>query len=176
MIYAMYWRFLHVSHCPLFQMEVLFHLSSSLLTFVNGSARIYYILSWPVFFRKLNLKQRHMYYCFIKMCRPWGLRTKGVNQVRLFCCCLSLSRLTLLWAHGLKPTRLLCLWDFPGKNAAMGCHFLLQEIFPTQRLKLCLLHHRQSLYLWASHQVSPKKKEFPGWELNPDCCSESTES
>ena len=25
-------------------------------------------------------------------------------------------------------------WDFPGKNTGVGCHFLLQEIFPTQGL------------------------------------------
>ena len=30
-------------------------------------------------------------------------------------------------------TRLLCLWDFPGKNAGVGCHFLLQGIFLTHR-------------------------------------------
>ena len=24
------------------------------------------------------------------------------------------------------PTRLLCLWDSPGKNTGVGCHFLLQ--------------------------------------------------
>ena len=28
--------------------------------------------------------------------------------------------------HRQKPTRLLCPWDSPGKNAAVGCHFLLQ--------------------------------------------------
>ena len=28
--------------------------------------------------------------------------------------------------HRRKPTRLLCPWDSPGKNAAVGCHFLLQ--------------------------------------------------
>ena len=28
--------------------------------------------------------------------------------------------------HGLQPTRLLCPWDSPGKNIAVGCHFLLQ--------------------------------------------------
>ena len=32
--------------------------------------------------------------------------------------------------HGLQPTRLLRPWDFPGKNTGVGCHFLLQEIFP----------------------------------------------
>ena len=25
-----------------------------------------------------------------------------------------------------QPTRLLCPWDFPGKNTGVGCHFLLQ--------------------------------------------------
>ena len=29
-------------------------------------------------------------------------------------------------------------WDFPGKNTGVGCHFLLQGIFPTQRWNLCL--------------------------------------
>ena len=26
-----------------------------------------------------------------------------------------------------KPTRLLCPWNFPGKNIGVGCHFLLQK-------------------------------------------------
>ena len=30
-----------------------------------------------------------------------------------------------LWTHGLQPARLLCPWDFPGKNTEVGCHFLL---------------------------------------------------
>ena len=28
--------------------------------------------------------------------------------------------------------RLLCPWDSPGKKTGVGCHFLLQGIFPTQ--------------------------------------------
>ena len=40
---------------------------------------------------------------------------------------------------GLKPARLLCPWDSPDKNTGVGCHVLLQRIFPGQRLKLCLL-------------------------------------
>ena len=28
--------------------------------------------------------------------------------------------------HRRQPTRLLCLWDSPGKNIGVGCHFLLQ--------------------------------------------------
>ena len=36
---------------------------------------------------------------------------------------------------------------FPNKNTGIGCHFLLQGIFPTQRLNSHLLHCRQILYL-----------------------------
>ena len=42
-----------------------------------------------------------------------------------------------------NPARLLCPWNFPGKNTEMGCQFLLQGIFPTQGSTphlLCLLH------------------------------------
>ena len=42
--------------------------------------------------------------------------------------------------HGLLPTRLLCPWDSPGKHTRMGCHSLLQGIFPTHGSKLHLLH------------------------------------
>ena len=35
-----------------------------------------------------------------------------------------------LQPHGLQPTRLLCLLDFPGKNTGAGSHFLLQGVFP----------------------------------------------
>ena len=61
-----------------------------------------------------------------------------------------------LWPHGLQPTRLLHPWDFPEKNTGVGCHFLLQGIFPTQGSNPGLLHCRQTLY-HLSHQVSPKK-------------------
>ena len=30
--------------------------------------------------------------------------------------------------HGLWPARLLCSWDFPGRNIGVGCHFLLQGL------------------------------------------------
>ena len=40
-----------------------------------------------------------------------------------------------------------CPWNFPGKNAEVGCHF--QGIVPAQGLNLsllCLLHWQQILY------------------------------
>ena len=51
-----------------------------------------------------------------------------------------------LQPHGLQPTRLLCPWDFPGKNTGVGSHFLLQGIFLTQGSNSRLLHCRQTLY------------------------------
>ena len=44
---------------------------------------------------------------------------------------------------GLQPARLLCPWHSPGKNTGVGCHSLLQRIFPTQRSNPDLLHFRQ---------------------------------
>ena len=58
--------------------------------------------------------------------------------------------------------------DSPGKNIGVGCHSLLQGIFPTQGWNPGLLHCRQILY-HLSHQGSPlnawlwkkkKKKDF----------------
>ena len=48
----------------------------------------------------------------------------------------------------------ICPGDFPGKNTGVGCHFLLQGIFPIQGLNLGLLHW-QVHSLRLSHQGSP---------------------
>ena len=53
-----------------------------------------------------------------------------------------------------SPSRLLFLWNSPGKNFGVGCHFLLQGIFLTQGLNPGLLHCRQLLYN-LTHQGSP---------------------
>ena len=45
-----------------------------------------------------------------------------------------------LWPCGLLPTSLLCPQNFPGKSTGVGCHFLLQGIFPTQGSNPNLLH------------------------------------
>ena len=54
----------------------------------------------------------------------------------------------------LQPTRLLCPWDSPGRSTGVGCHCLLQGIFPTQKSNPGLSHCRQTLY-HLSHQGSP---------------------
>ena len=73
----------------------------------------------------------------------------------------------LLGPHRLQPIRLLCPWDFPGGNTGVGCHFLLQGIFPTQRLNPSLLHCRQIVYQ-LSHQGSPRLQQ---WAAYPFCSS-----
>ena len=45
-----------------------------------------------------------------------------------------------LQLYELLFTRLLCPWDSLGWNIGMGCHALLQGIFPTQGSNLSLLH------------------------------------
>ena len=64
---------------------------------------------------------------------------------------------TLLQPHRLQPTRrILCPWDSPGKNTGVGCHFLLQGIFPDPGIQNpCLLLGRWIFFfffLLLSHQ------------------------
>ena len=44
-----------------------------------------------------------------------------------------------LQPYGLYSIRLPCAWDFSSRNTWVGCHFLLQGIFPTQGLNPYLL-------------------------------------
>ena len=62
-----------------------------------------------------------------------------VLQLQPIVCVRMLSHVSL-WPHWLQPTRLQCPWDFPGKNTGVGCHFLLQGIFPTQGSNSGLLY------------------------------------
>ena len=65
--------------------------------------------------------------------------------------------------YGLYPTRFLCPSDSPGKNIGVDCHFLLQGIFPTQGLNLCLsqLLHWQVYCLPLSHLRNPSHSLWP---------------
>ena len=88
-------------------------------------------------------------------CRPWApgeLSLMEVESTKFQPVFVSHSVIAL-WCQGLQPTRFLCPWDSPGKNTGVGCHFLLQGIFPTQELNLGLLHCSQILY-HLSHQGS----------------------
>ena len=63
--------------------------------------------------------------------------------------------LNLLQPHGLYPARPPCLWDFSGKNTGVGCHFLLQAIFPTQgSLPLTIAYEKKACHS-AGAYMSP---------------------
>ena len=53
--------------------------------------------------------------------------------------------------------------DSPGKNTGVGCHDLLQGIFPTQRRNLCLLH----LLHWQADSLPLAPPGQPTVELTP---------
>ena len=65
-----------------------------------------------------------------------------------------------LQPHGLQPTRLLSPWDFPGKRTGVGCHSLLQGIFPTQGVNLGLLHCRQTLHPLSHPHLGKAKVQY----------------
>ena len=87
----------------------------------------------------------------------------------------SFSHACSLQSHRLWPAKLLCPGDSPGKNTGVGCHFILQGIFPTQGSNLGLLrllHHRQILREWPCAQFISTPR---GWysDQSQNCWSAS---
>ena len=79
-------------------------------------------------------------------------RTSRQKSSRDKCVCVCSVVSSSLRPHGRQPARLLCPWDFSGKNTGLGCHFLIEGIFPTQGLNPCFLRHlhcRRFLTFWA---------------------------
>jgi len=72
----------------------------------------------------------------------WVCWTAWFYTLMLFCCLVSKLCPTLLYP-----------WDFPGKNTGVGCHFLLQEIFPIQGLNPVSSIGRWILYHWATRKA-----------------------
>ena len=67
----------------------------------------------------------------------------------------SLSDLQLFVTPWTVAHQAFCPWDLPGKNTDLGCHFLLQWIFPIQGLKRHCCLHWQGGSLPLTHQGSP---------------------
>ena len=79
---------------------------------------------------------------------------QSVACLFIFLVSFLMKELTLFWVPDIVLSALpvlfclfsnfyLCPWDSPGKNTGVGCHFLLQGIFPTPGSNphpLCLLH------------------------------------
>ena len=80
----------------------------------------------------------------ISFSNAWKWKVKLLSRVRL---------LATPWtaAYQAPPP-----WDLPGKSTGVGCHTLLQGIFPTEgsnQYLLRLLHCRQILYCWATSEA-----------------------
>ena len=57
------------------------------------------------------------------------------------------SCLTLCNLINFQPVRLLCPWNFPGKNTEVGCYFLLQDM---ESYRLFLSHHCHMIFFSSS--------------------------
>ena len=65
---------------------------------------------------------------------------------------------------------MVCPWNSLGKNTGVGCHSLLQGIFPTQGMNPGLLHWGQIFFYHLSHQGSPDNNLLEGHiELTERC-------
>ena len=64
-------------------------------------------------------------------CGDWGVPNLSWKDVQTGSCML--SHFSCVWlCVTLQTARLLCLWDSSDENTGVGCHALLQGIFPTQ--------------------------------------------
>ena len=130
----------------------------------------YFILIWVTVWRILDSMKKHGF-LGQRMQVGWSVQILGLlgdcltfhllpishkESESVGCSVVSNS----LQPHGLNPTRLLCPWNSPGKNTGVGCHSLLQGIFPTQGSNPGLLHRSCILYSqrWRSSIQSAKNK------------------
>ena len=81
-------------------------------------------------------------------CHRW------INEWRCACVLSHSVMSDSSWPHGLQPKRLLFPWNFLGKNTGVGCHLLLQGIFPTQGSNPRLLH----LLYWQGDSLTLNHK------------------
>ena len=70
-----------------------------------------------------------------------------------------------LQPQGLQPSRLLWPWGFSRQEYSVGCHVLLQRIFPTQESNPGLPHYRWIFY-HLSHQGNPRILEWVAYPFS----------
>ena len=126
--------------------EMLFYLMYYLYKMWTVSPKIFVLGTYFCFFSEWNHgSDCGFIFLFIYFCqfRDFdGNRISPLNYIEIesvklspeyppFVCALSHVRLC-------NTARLLCPWDFPGKNTGAGCHFLLEWIFPSLRDQTCI--------------------------------------
>ena len=113
-----------------------------------------------------------------------------MTKPRMQCACWVASVVfDPLWPRGLSPTRLLCPRDSPGKNTAVGCHFLLQgciqehwesgAVYVSEGFNCVVQAERHTLIKWhlpgrlinAAHR-GPDSHFSVSWGPSVVCCKE----
>ena len=95
----------------------------------------------------------------------------GLKSLEISIVCLVAQACVTFSTVALKP------WDSLGKNTGVGCHALLQGVFPTQGLNpLLCLHWRWILYHWCPLEVWLKwaSQWFSGKEYACQCRTQKT--
>ena len=85
---------------------------------------ILFIFDTMFFYRSLllNIHIKHLY----------GVVYGVLSYIMVCSCSIATVIPDSLQPNGPQPSRLFCPWDFPGENNGVGCHALLQQVFPTQ--------------------------------------------
>ena len=89
--------------------------------------------SWQSWFQLVIHPARHFTWCTLHMGFPSGGAAPAAKSLQ--------SCPTLCDPRDGNPPG--SPWDSPGKKTGVGCHFLLQGIFPTQGSNSCFPHCRQ---------------------------------
>ena len=121
-------------------------------------AEILFIIS-ILWMKKLRLReetQGHTLFTTTPYCL--SVNFPLLKSVRTCSVCVSNS----LKPHELQPARLPYPWDSPSNNTGVGCHFLLQGIFPPQGSNPHLLFLLLSLILTLHWQLDSLPLESPG--------------
>ena len=79
-------------------------------------------------------------------CHSWCIFRKFYFVSKHACILSCFNCVDSVRPHGLKPTKLLCPWNSPGKNTGVVSHFLFQGIFQTPGLNPGFLHCRYIPY------------------------------
>ena len=100
----------------------------------KSRTRLKWLSSSSSSIKEKNLKRIYIYVCVYIYIHTHIYDCMCAKSLQL---CVILLRPCRLW-----PARLPCPWDSPSKNTGVGCHAVLQGIFPTQdRTTLPVLYH-----------------------------------
>ena len=96
--------------------------------------------------------------------------TWGIFVCVCVCVCVCSSCVRLFVTPWTVAARLLCAWDFPGKNIGVGCHFLLQGSSWRRDWTHVPCTGRQVLYHHATWEVQWGVLLYTCWLGNPTSC------